>query len=236
MKAIRRLFGFIFLILILVCSLFVWSGYREYKKAISHLPISDAVSQIRQIKNYTPIEDVPKMYVDAVISAEDRRFYYHNGFDIIGTLRAIVVDIKSRALVEGGSTITQQLAKNIYFMEDRTPVVKLAEIFISFQIEKEYEKDDIFELYMNKIYFGSGYYNIYDASVGYFNKLPKQLNDYEATLLAGVVNAPSVYSPKVNLELSHKRQEKIVECLVECDYIDQKKADEILMVQKDITD
>jgi membrane peptidoglycan carboxypeptidase len=99
---------------------------------------------------------------------------------------------------------------------------------MALHIEKEYSKDEILELYMNGIYFGSGYYNIYDASVGYFDKTPQEMNDYEATLLAGVPNAPSVYSPKVNPDLSKKRQEKIIDCLIECEYITADEGDKIL--------
>ena len=228
MKAIKRFFGLIFLIIMVALGALIWQGHTMYEEALEKMPIEDAVGEIKSINNYTELDEVPKMYIDAVIAAEDRRFNLHNGFDIIGTLRAVIVDIKTRSLAEGGSTITQQLAKNIYFQNDNSPIRKIAEIFMAFHIEKEYSKDDIFELYMNKIYFGSGYYNIYDASMGYFGKTPDMMSDYEATLLAGVPNAPSVYSPKVNPELSKKRQEKIIDCLIDCDYIDKEKGKEIL--------
>ena len=228
MKAIKRFFGLVFLIIFVIIGLIVWSGYSKYETALKKTPLPQAAEQIRSIDNYTPLYAVPEIYKNAVIAAEDRRFYLHNGFDIIGTARAIVVCIKTKELSEGGSTITQQLAKNMYFMNDNSPTRKLAEIFMALKIEQEYSKDEILELYMNGIYYGSGYYNIYDAAVGYFAKTPDQMNDYEATLLAGVPNAPSVYSPKVNPDLATKRQEKIIDCLVECDYISEDEGIKIL--------
>lgn len=134
-------------------------------------------------------------------------------------------------MVEGGSTITQQLAKNLYFPQDNTLERKIAEVFMAFHIEDEINKDEILELYFNCIYYGSGYYCVYDASVGYFGKEPSEMNDYEATLLAGVPNAPSVYSPKVNPELAHRRQEKVVSTMAECGYLTEDECDDILTMQ-----
>lgn len=139
-----------------------------------------------------------------------------------------MTDIKEMSLKEGGSTITQQLAKNMYFPLDNTLERKIAEILTAFKIEKEYSKDEILELYFNCIYYGSGYYGIYDAAQGYFGKVPSKMTAYEATLLAGVPNAPSVYSPKVNPELAHKRQEKVISTMLETEALTESEADEIL--------
>ncbi|MDY3929393.1 MAG: biosynthetic peptidoglycan transglycosylase [Clostridia bacterium] len=231
MKTIKRFFAFLILIVIAVSAGIIYLGYNKYIKALEAKPLDAAAEEVRSIEHYTQITEVPQIYIDAVVATEDRRFYYHNGFDIVGTARAIITDIKERKLVEGGSTITQQLAKNLYFPADNSPTRKIAEIFMAVNIEKEYAKEDIFELYMNVIYFGSGYYNIYDASMGYFEKIPANMNDYESTLLAGVPNAPSLYSPKVNSELAHKRQEKVVDCLLKSKYIDEERADKILSVK-----
>ena len=228
MKTIKRIFLFLFIILIIVSTAIISSGYTKYKEALEELPLVDAVASIKSIDNYTKINDVPEMYKNAVIATEDRRFEYHNGFDMVGAVRAIIVDIKKKELAEGGSTITQQLAKNMYFQSDNTPSRKIAEIFMALEIENQYSKDEIFEFYMNVIYFGSGYYNIYDAAVGYFEKKPSQMDDYESTLLAGVPNAPSVYSPKVNPDLAKKRQQKVIDCLVDCEYITKEDGDKIL--------
>lgn len=228
MKKIKSFFRFIIFVLIIISTVFIATGYKKYKTALDEVPLSVAVEAIRQKDNYTFIEDVPDIYIKSVISSEDRRFYLHNGFDIVGILRAVVVDIKAKSLEEGGSTITQQLAKNMYFNMDNSAIRKIAEIFMAMEIERNYSKDEILELYFNGIYYGSGYYNLHDASVGYFGKKPSAMTDYEATLLAGVPNAPSVYSPKVNPELSKKRQEKILECLVRDGHMSENDAEKIL--------
>ena len=171
---------------------------------------------------------MPKIYFDALVAVEDRRFFSHNGFDVIGTTRAIYRDIKHRQLLEGGSTLSQQLAKNLYFPKDNTPIRKIAEIFMALEIERTYSKNEILEFYVNAVYYGSGYYCIYDASQGYFGKPPSEMNSYECTLLSGIPNAPSVYSLNVNPDLARLRQEKVVNCLVECGYVDETYAEKIL--------
>ena len=231
MKFIKSIFVFLLILLVSACVLAYAHGYLKYKEAIEEISIEEKVESIKSISHYTKIEDMPKIYIDSVVSVEDRRFYTHEGFDLVGTFRAFWVNFNSKALREGGSTITQQLAKNMYFPLDNTLERKVAEVLVALDIEKKYSKDEILELYFNIIYYGSGYYNIYDASRGYFKKLPIEMNDYEATLLAGVPNAPSAYSPKVNLELAHKRQEKVVSSLVENNIITEDEAKNILAFQ-----
>lgn len=108
--------------------------------------------------------------------------------------------------VEGGSTITQQLAKNIYFTQDKKIVRKVAEIFMAFSIESNYNKNEILELYLNTSYYGNAFYSVKSASLGYFNKLPKDMNDSESIMLAGIPNAPSLYNPIQNKNLAIERQ------------------------------
>lgn len=227
MKKIKRFFGFLILIILIAAGAVVYAGYDKYKSALENKPLEEAVGEIHSIEHYTSLADIPKTFKDAAIAVEDRRFYYHNGVDIIGIARALAVDIKQKKMVEGGSTITQQLAKNMYFPMDKSPVRKLAEMFMAMRIEREYSKDEILELYFNGIYYGSGYYNIYDAAMGYFKKEPAKMSDYESTLLAGVPNAPSVYSPKSNKELALKRQEKVLKSMVDCGYISDEERDRI---------
>ena len=191
-----------------------------YKQAVADVPIEEKVAQIQSIEHYTPYSQLPKTYVEAVIAAEDKRFETHKGYDLLSVGRAVWNNIKSGTLQEGGSTITQQLARNMYFEQDKKISRKLAEIFVAREIEKLYDKDEIFELYVNSIYFGSGYYNIYDASMGYFGKKPSQLSDYEATMLAGIPNAPSVYSPDVNPDLAEQRRQQVISCMVDEGYIE----------------
>ena len=220
MKLIKRLI----IITLIIAEFLAGSVYDEarqvYKQAVADTPIEEKVAQIQSIEHYTPYSQLQKTYVEAVIAAEDKRFETHKGYDLLSVGRAVWNNIKSGSLQEGGSTITQQLARNMYFEQDKKISRKLAEIFVAREIEKLYDKDEIFELYVNSIYFGSGYYNIYDASMGYFEKKPSQLSDYEATMLAGIPNAPSVYSPDVNPDLAEQRRQQVISCMVDEGYIE----------------
>ena len=202
-------------------------GYNSYKNALEEIPLEEMISEIKQDKNYAKIEELPKIYLNAVIAVEDKRFYTHKGIDPISLGRAIVNDIKAMSFVEGGSTITQQLAKNIYFTQKKALTRKVSEAFMAIEIEKNYDKKDILELYLNTSYFGDGCYTVKEAANHYFDKEPSEMTDYEATLLAGVPNAPSVYAPTKNLDLAHKRQKQVLNKMVECGYLTNKEAEEI---------
>ena len=146
----------------------------------------------------------------------------HCGIDPIAIGRAAWTDIKAMAFVEGGSTITQQLAKNLLFTQEKKIERKTAEIFAALALETNYSKNEIFELYANTSYFGGGYYGIHDASMGYFGKEPSELTDYECAMLAGIPKAPSVYSPNNSEELAAKRANQVLECMVKNKVISQK--------------
>lgn len=203
-------------------------GYNMYRDAVNEESISDRVDEIQKGENYVTFDQLPSIYVDAVISVEDHRFWEHGGIDPIAILRAAVNDIKAMDYVEGGSTITQQIAKNMLFTQEKEFQRKFAEIFAAFEIESLYDKEEIFEIYVNTIYFGSGYYGIYDAAMGYFGKEPKDLTNAEAVMLAGLPNAPSNYSPNVSPELAVERMEQVLESMVENKLIDQAIADELV--------
>lgn len=135
---------------------------------------------------------------------------------------------KAMSFVEGGSTITQQIAKNQYYTQEKKLERKFAEIFTAIELEKYCSKQEIFELYVNTIYFGSGYYGIYDAAEGYYGKQPSELSDYEAVMLAGLPNAPSAYSLNVNPDLAYSRMETVLSSMVKCGVIEQEQAEDIL--------
>ena len=210
-KFILKLILWIVILLILAISLFAGLGYLKYKDATSKLSLSDAVNQIRSGENYIKLEDISQDYKNAVVAVEDHRFYSHKGIDVISMLRATYVNIKSSSLTYGASTITQQVGRLLYFTQEKSPIRKFAEIFVAFDLEKNYSKDEILELYLNIIYFGNGYTGIHDASYGYFNKSPKDLTFYEATYLAGLPNAPSVYSE--NDKLGEERRLQVVQAV-----------------------
>lgn len=198
-------------------------GYGLYKNAVQEESLEETVAEIRRQDNFTSLEEMPETYVQAVVSVEDHRFYDHFGLDLIAIGRAVVNDIKAGRYVEGGSTITQQLAKNLYFSQEKTMSRKAAEVFLALEIEQKYTKDEILELYVNSIYFGDGYYSVGEASEGYFGKPASEMNDYECTLLAGVPNAPSKYAPSKNLALAEKRQQKVISRMEACGYITEEE-------------
>ncbi len=228
MKTFLKIIFVIVLVSLSIGLLVIGNGYNMYKEAIQNEPLEQKVEEIKQKINYTQINEVPKIYQNAVIAVEDHRFYSHNGIDIIAIGRAFVNDIKAMSFVEGGSTITQQLAKNIYFTQEKKITRKIAEMFMAFEIEKNYSKEEILELYLNTSYFGDGYYTVKEASLGYFGKEPNKMTDSESIMLAGIPNAPSVYSPTKNPELAKERQKQVVEKMVKYGYLEESEAIEIL--------
>lgn len=228
-KILKRLIILIILIIVAVIGTFIYQGHSLYKEAINEMSIEDKINEIKSgVTEYIKYNELPEDYINAVIAVEDRRFFSHNGVDAISITRAIIKDIQTMSLAEGGSTITQQLAKNVYFTQRKEFTRKIAEIFMAFEFEKECSKQEIFELYVNTIYFGDGYYCVYDAAEGYFDKIPKEMNLYECTLLAGIPNAPSVYSPNVNPELSRQRQAQVLYKMLKYNFISQEQANKIL--------
>lgn len=228
MKILKKVIFIVILVSISIGLLVVGNGNDMYKEAIQNEPLADKIEEIKSRENYTSISELPQMYINAVISVEDHRFYNHGGIDIIAIGRAIVNDIKAMDFVEGGSTITQQLSKNEYFTQEKKITRKIAEVFMALEIEKNCEKNEILELYINTIYFGNGYYSIKDASLGYFGKLPKDMTDNECIMLAGIPNAPSVYALNKNPELAKQRQKQVINKMVEYDYLTQDEANKIL--------
>ena len=167
--------------------------------------------------------------VAALIATEDVRFRNHSGIDIPSLFRVGIKTVMlQRHSQGGGSTITQQLAKNLYFTQERSFIRKAAEMFMAFRLEQTYTKDEILELYVNSIYFGDGYYCVRDASEGYFGKEPGEMTDYESTLLAGIPNAPSVYSLTANPDLAEQRQQYVLRQMEKYGYLDAQEANAIL--------
>lgn len=228
MKFLKKLFIILILIILIIGTVIVLNGYKLYKTATNEISISNKIAEIKSIDTYVSIKNVPEYYINAVIAVEDHRFKEHGAIDIISIGRAIVSNIQAKEFNEGGSTITQQVAKNLYFItEDDVVSRKIAEIFVAMDLEKNYSKDDILEFYINTIYFGEGYYGIREASNGYYKKEPKDLTLYEATLLAGVPNAPSVYAPTINPDLAKSRQGKVIRSMVEYGYLSEEEANSL---------
>lgn len=175
---------------------------------------------------YVPIKDIPDDMKNAIIAVEDRKFYSHWGFDPEGIARATLVNLQSGQIEEGASTITQQLVKNLFLSREQSFGRKGEEFLLALDIEANYSKDEILELYLNTIYYGSNYYGIGPASEGYFGKKPRELKLPEAAMLAGLPNAPSVYSPYADFMMAKKRQFVVLDAMVAAGYIDKPHAED----------
>lgn len=231
MKILKKLLILFVIIIFIILFYLVFNGYIMYKDAINEKSIKDRVSALRNESFFTRYDELPDYYIDAVICVEDHKFYDHSGVDLFYIARAVYNNLQAMKPVEGGSTITQQVAKNLVFTQEKTAYRKIAELFATRDLEEKYSKEEIFEIYVNNMYFGNGYYNIHDASYGYYHKAPKDLTLYEATLLAGVPNAPSVYAPTVNLKLAEQRQIHVLNKMVEYGKLSEEEAEEVKSMQ-----
>ena len=227
-KKLFHILLFLSFIIVAVGVCFGVQGYLVYDDAVKQMSLEERVEKIQSMENFTHYNDLSDFYINAVISIEDRRFEEHQGIDLIAVGRAIWIDLKEMSWAEGGSTITQQVAKNMMFSQDKKLKRKFAECFAAMELENIYNKEEIFELYVNTAYFGSGYYGIYDAAQGYFNKLPSELTDYEAAMLAGLPNAPSVYSPDTNPELAKQRTMQVIQSMLANQLLTQEQVNQIL--------
>jgi penicillin-binding protein 1A len=163
--------------------------------------------------------DMPKYLPEAVIATEDRRFYHHFGIDPIGLVRALTVNMRAGRLVQGGSTITQQLAKNLFLTPERTWQRKLQEALLAIWLERKFTKDQLLEIYLNRIYLGAGTYGVDAAARRYFGKSAREVTLYEAAILAGLPKAPTRFSPAQNRRLAANRADQVLANMVEAGYI-----------------
>lgn len=184
------------------------------------------ITTIHSAENRLPvsINKIPKNLQNAFIAAEDARFYQHIGIDPKGILRAVWANITNRGVAEGGSTITQQLAKNALLTQDQTIKRKIQEAFLALQIEQQYTKTEILEMYLNHIYFGQGAYGVQSAAQVYFGKNVEDLTLAECAMLAGIPKSPNYYSPLNNLKAATLRQATVLEQMIKYGYIDNATA------------
>ena len=188
---------------------FAVTGHKLYESAIQVTPIDTLYSSISSREGFVPYAQLPQTYINAVISAEDSRFTHHKGVDPVSIARALVTDLRTGSFAEGGSTITQQLAKNELFTQEKQMARKAAEMFAARDIEDYYSKQQIFEMYAGSCYFGNQWSGVAQAAQGYFGKPTQELTRAECVVLAGLPNAPSVYA--ANGELARRRALVVVE-------------------------
>ncbi|UCF87341.1 MAG: transglycosylase domain-containing protein, partial [Nitrospiraceae bacterium] len=203
---------------------------KAYKPAQGTRVYADDDTLIKELKiekgEYVPIQKIPVQLINAIVSVEDARFWLHKGVDYVAIIRALFKDIQAGGIKEGGSTITQQLAKVVFLSPERTIVRKLKEATLAFRIEKNLKKEEILELYLNKIYFGRGAYGVEMASRAYFGKSVSDIDLAEAAILCGLIKAPSKYSPYNNLDKAKNRQRVVLNRMEGENYITTKQADE----------
>jgi penicillin-binding protein 1A len=198
-----------------------------WTRAYRIVALKSAVEATVDRKNYyTPLKDVPLTMQQAVIAVEDHRFYQHIGLDIEGILRATLVNLQKGGIEEGASTITQQLVKNLFLTNEQTWGRKFEEVVLALDMEMRYTKEEILEIYLNTIYFGSGAKGVGQASRIYFAKKPAELTLAEAAMLAGLPNAPSLYSPYVDLAAAKQRQAVVLTAMNRYGYIGPSTAQE----------
>lgn len=196
-KIIFRLFVIVILIALIFCGFYAYQGYKVYQNVIAEKSIEQRVTELQNKEDYVKLDKIANVYVELVVESEDHRFYQHHGVDYIGLTRAMLTNLATWSYKEGGSTITQQLAKNLCLSFEKSLGRKFAEVFIAWQLERDYSKDEILEMYLNITYLGEGNYGIKAASNYYYNIEPSQLTKEQAEVLVRTLKSPSVYNPSI---------------------------------------
>ncbi len=197
------------------------STFKETKTTLVYDKNGEELCQIKSSKElyYVTFDQIPKTLANAFVVMEDRDFYSHSGIDYKAIVRAALANQKSSEIVQGASTITQQLARNIFLTQEVTWERKIEEMFIAWDLEKKYSKEEILEFYLNNIYFGNGYYGVEAAARGYFSKSVSELTLSEQAFIAAIPNNPSKYNPLTNFENTLRRRDLILEQMYDTDYI-----------------
>jgi len=175
----------------------------------------------------TPVRlaDLPPALVHAVVATEDRRFYDHFGLDVVGLVRAVLANLRAGRIVQGGSTITQQVAKNLFLTPERTVKRKVQELLLALWLEQRFTKDQILAIYLNRVYLGNGAYGVDAAARKYFGRPARALATYEAAMLAGLLKAPSRYNPVSDPARAHARTRQVLKNMIAADYLTPAQAD-----------
>lgn len=198
----KLLFKMIIILLVIItgfCGYYGYLGYQIYQDKIQEQSLSERVNQLKSKEDYVTLDQISPIYKEAVLESEDRRFYQHGPVDYYGLARAMLINLTTFSFKEGGSTITQQLSKNLCLSFEKDLSRKFAEVFIARDLEKMYSKDEILEMYLNITYLGEGNYGIQAASQYYYHVDAIDLNKQQSDILVKTLKRPSVYNPsKVN--------------------------------------
>lgn len=194
----KLLFKMIIILLVIItgfCGYYGYLGYQIYQDKIQEQSLSERVNQLKSKEDYVTLDQISPIYKEAVLESEDRRFYKHGPVDYYGLARAMFINITTFSFKEGGSTITQQLAKNLCLSFKKNLSRKFAEVFIAKDLEDHYSKDEILEMYLNITYLGEGNYGIQAASQYYYHVDAIDLNKQQCDILVKTLKRPSVYNP-----------------------------------------
>jgi len=198
----KLLFKMIIILLVIItgfCGYYGYLGYQIYQDKIQEQSLSERVNQLKSKEDYVTLDQISPIYKEAVLESEDRRFYQHGPVDYYGLARAMLTNLTTFSFKEGGSTITQQLSKNLCLSFEKDLSRKFAEVFIARDLEKMYSKDEILEMYLNITYLGEGNYGIQAASQYYYHIDAINLNKQQSDILVKTLKRPSAYNPsKVN--------------------------------------
>lgn len=200
------------------------SSFRLLEKANTLLHFKEALESRIHRDAFVPAEDIPPLLRKALIATEDRRFYEHGAVDLIAITRALFANYTAGRTVEGGSTLAQQTVKNIFLSHDRTLARKMEELVLAIELEREYTKDQILDIYLNTIYFGHGAYGVKEAAHTYFKKEVPRLTTAECAMLAGLPQAPTAYDPLAHPDEAKRRMETVLSLMVQEKYITQEEA------------
>ncbi|MEJ2041234.1 MAG: transglycosylase domain-containing protein, partial [Desulfosarcinaceae bacterium] len=214
------------------------TSLKDYHPSVITTVYSDDNRKIAEFykerRVVVPLEQIPLQLQQAFIAAEDSRFYEHHGFDVFSIVRAAIKNLKAGAIVQGGSTITQQVTKSFLLTPERSYERKIKEAILAYRIDKAFSKQDILYLYLNQIYLGHGAYGVEAAAENYFGKSVSELNLAECAILAGLPQAPSRYSPFHYPERATQRQIYVLTRMVEEGYITQVEASSAMETKLDI--
>ena len=220
-KFVKFIFKLLLILIIAFVGIFFGKGYWGYLELTQSQSVDDVVSEVTSRSTFVGYDDLSPELVRATVAIEDRRFYDHGGVDYIGLMRALVSQFDDDLLKSGGSTITQQLAKNLYGMFDGTWDRKSTELFVARYLEKHYSKNEIIALYVNVINYGNNYTGIYEASMGYLDTLPEDLTVAQASLLAGIPQSPSHYELVNHFTQAKQKQYAVLKAMAQCGYISE---------------
>ncbi len=235
----------IFVIIFASVSIYAYSVYKEYSAALPNIkdiqyepPQSSEIydrngNLIKTVyfaenRIYVSLNDVSKNFIDALIASEDERFYTHKGVDYMAMIRALFTNIRAGTIVSGFSTITMQLARELFLTKEVTLERKFKEMILALRLENIYSKEEILTYYVNQIFFGSGAYGVEAAARRYFGKHAKDLTLAESAMLVGVLPSPSVYPPTINFDLAKERQKIVLERMVKNGFITEEEKEKVL--------